>query len=188
MIPKFPVVLASASPRRRQLLGQLFQSFTVIEPNLNESSDVLPLEARAEHLASKKANAVQVRDALVVASDTIVGIGTKEFGKPADSDQARHMLVELSGRKHRVVTAVCLLWPGGEKVFHEVATVRFNSLSPDQIDKYVATGEPLDKAGGYAIQGEGATLVESFEGDRDTVIGLPVRRLRSELEDLGLLE
>jgi septum formation protein len=166
----------------------VFQSFTVIDPNLDESSDLLPLEARAEHLASEKARAVQVRDALVIASDTIVGIGAKEFGKPADLDQARQLLVGLSGREHRVMTAICLLWPGGKKVFHEVATVRFKSLSPDQIDSYLATGEPLDKAGGYAIQGEGAGLIESFEGDRDIVIGLPVRRLRLEFERLKLIE
>lgn len=188
VVPRFPVVLASASPRRAALLGRILEKFQVYDANVDESSSLLPLEHRAVHLALEKARSVTVAGCLVVGADTIVGIDDESFGKPVSDADARDMLERLSGGEHRVMTGVALLWPGGEHSFCDVTRVTFRPLTAEEIDLYVQTGEPRDKAGAYAIQGGAQKFATSVDGDVDTVIGLPVARLKVELDRLGLIE
>jgi len=182
------VVLASASPRRRQLLDLIGIEHEVSPSNIDES--LRPRETprkHAERLAREKALVVAKRnpDDIVVAADTIVVIDRKVLGKPADSADARRMLSLLSGRRHTVITAVAVA--RGRKVRSAIEEVRvtFRSLRRDDIDAYIATGEPMDKAGAYGIQGYGATIVERVEGDYFAVMGLPLARLVGLLRDVG---
>lgn len=186
LVPRYPVVLASASPRRRDLLSRLFEEFDVVGAEVDESSETLPLEDRAAELASAKAAAVWALEAIVIGADTIVGMGDIALGKPADEAGARTMLQRLSGRRHRVITGVAVRWPDGETAFSDVAELEFRSLTEDEIGAYVATGEPMDKAGAYAIQGGAADFATAVEGDVDTVIGLPLTQLSWRLQALGL--
>lgn len=185
--PSFPVVLASASPRRRELLARIVADFTVDVANIDEEAHTLadPV-ATAEQLALKKSLAIFERDqtSLVIGGDTVVALGDAQFAKPTDAVDAIRMLEALSAQAHRVISGVAVVWPGGQKVFSDVATVIFRRLTAAEIEAYVATGEPMDKAGGYAIQGGAARFVERLDGDIDTVIGLPVSRLRAVLEAL----
>ncbi len=186
MVPRFPVVLASASPRRRQLLQRICREFEVFAPNLDESSELLPLEDRATELALLKAQSIQGEDALVIGSDTIVCLRADALGKPIDAVEASAMLNRLSGREHVVITGVALVWPTGSHTFCETATVAVRELSGAEIDKYIAGGEPMDKAGAYAIQGGAASFARVTSGDENTVIGLPLDALRKALEAHGL--
>ena len=188
LVPAFPVVLASASPRRRELLKKLLAEFNLANPNIDENSNVLPLEERARLLALEKARRCRRAGSLVIGSDTIVGLGDESLGKPNDATEARDMLERLSGRTHRVITGVGLVWDTGEDSFVEVAKVTFRKLNKTEIDDYVAGGEPMDKAGAYAIQGGAAEFAESIGGDIHTVVGLPVARLADSLVGLGLAE
>jgi septum formation protein len=188
VISRFPVILASGSPRRRELLSSLFENFQVIEPNLDESSDIVPLDMRAAALAKAKADAVKDGVSLIIAADTIVELDQLAHGKPTSNESAFAMLSHLSGRTHSVITGVCLLWPEGEHTFVDKAHVTFKQLAADEISEYIATGEPMDKAGAYAVQGLGKRLIDRVQGDRETVVGLPVRRLREKLAALGLIE
>jgi septum formation protein len=169
-------------------LARLFEDFNVLSPNVDERSETLPLEQRAIGLAVKKARAGLTGAKLVIGADTIVGLGDIALGKPGSADDARTMLTMLSNTSHRVITGVAIVWPDGERSFADVATVRFRALSAAEIDVYIATAEPMDKAGAYAIQGGAAGFAETIEGDVDTVIGLPVARLANELTALGLAE
>ena len=183
------VVLASGSPRRHDLLNLIGIQHEVIPANIDES-----LRGResprnhAERLAREKASAVLGRDSSVVAigADTIVLIDKKILGKPASTVDAGSMLSLLSGRQHTVVTAVAVA--RGRKLVSgvEEVAVKFRTLSDDEIDAYIATGEPMDKAGAYGIQGFGATIVERIEGDYFAVMGLPLVRLVSLLADAGV--
>lgn len=189
-----PLVLASRSPRRRHLLEQLGLPFTV---EGSPAEEVLPEDAgpakAAEAVARQKVRPVAAahREALVLAADTVVGHGGAILEKPTDADDARRMLRSLSGSHHDVCTGVALAHAasGREVVFSDTTRVAFASLSDDEIDAYVATGEPLDKAGSYGIQrGWGSVFVERIEGDYHNVVGLPLRRLyvalRSDFSDL----
>jgi septum formation protein len=183
--PRF--ILASGSPRRRQLLGELGLSFEVRAVDIDESQ--LPDEAPDQmvlRLAESKAREGARPGELLLAADTIVVLDGKVLGKPADAAQAAAMLANLGGREHQVLTGVALV--DGQR--GEVATglessqVRIGTLDPATIDWYVGTGEPLDKAGSYGIQGLGAMLVETVSGNYTNVVGLPlplVRRLFGEL-------
>jgi septum formation protein len=187
----FPVVLASASPRRKTLLASLVRRFEVDPPDVDETTpeDADPWRA-AEELAQLKVEEVRRRrpNSLVVAGDTVVAIetagGFRLLGKPADVDEACAMLRTLSGRTHIVVTGLCLAWPGGTDVSSESSRVTFRKLSDDEIAAYVRTGEPLDKAGGYGLQGGARDFVARIEGSESNVVGLPVDLLRARLEDL----
>ena len=183
------IVLASASPRRHQLLDLIGIAHEVVPADIDES--VRPRESprrHAERLAREKATAVSSRDSSVVAigADTIVLIDRKILGKPANAVDAGSMLSLLSGREHTVVTAVAVAH--GRKVCSgvEEVSVKFRALSDDEIDAYIATGEPMDKAGAYGIQGYGATIVERIEGDYFAVMGLPLVRLVSLLAEAGI--
>jgi len=179
-IDRAPLVLASASPRRRWLLAKLGLAFTVEAADVDERAhDGEAPAAFAARMAQEKAAAVHRRTARawILAADTVVALAAATLGKPRDADDARAMLARLAGRTHVVHTAVALLRPedGALAEAFVVATdVRFRPLSAREVDEYVATDEPLDKAGAYAIQGEGAHLVDTVHGSYTNVIGLPL--------------
>lgn len=191
MIAKYRVVLASASPRRKELLGKLFDSFEVIAADVHEEAFKEP-EPRELAAALARAKALVVylteRDSLVVGADTVVALGRQTFGKPANAREAQNMLLQLADKTHSVFTGVHILWPEGERGFVEETKVTFRALSSEEIESYAATDEPRDKAGGYAIQGAGAKLVEKIDGDYDNVVGLPMKRLAEELRSLKIAE
>ncbi|HEX9083898.1 MAG TPA: Maf family protein [Gemmatimonadaceae bacterium] len=183
------VVLASGSPRRRELLNLIGISHEVRPANIDET--MRPREAprrHAERLAREKASAIAVRDPdlIVIGADTVVVINRKVLGKPTDAADAARMLGMLSGREHTVVTAIAV--SRGRKLRSAVEEVRvkFRRLRDDEIEAYIATGEPMDKAGAYGIQGFGATIVERIEGDYFAVMGLPLGRLVGLMRDVGV--
>jgi septum formation protein len=181
------VVLASASPRRRELLRLVGIEHTVIPADIDE--DYPPGEAPAvyaERLAREKAGAIDRADAVVIGSDTIVVVDGDVLGKPRDREQAVAMLRRLSGRAHVVMTGVAVAWRGRMSSGVEEVSVTFRALSDDEIRRYVETGEPMDKAGAYGIQGFGATIVDRVDGDYFAVMGLPLSRLVRLCRALGL--
>lgn len=183
------VVLASASPRRRQLLDLIGIEHEVRPANIDES--MRPREnprRHAERLAREKATAIAKRDPdlITIAADTIVVVNRKILGKPKDAADAARMLALLSGREHVVTTAVAVSRGRKLRSAVEEVRVRFRRLRDDEIDAYIATGEPMDKAGAYGIQGFGATIVERIEGDYFAVMGLPIVRLIGLLRDVGV--
>ncbi len=182
-----PIVLASSSPRRRQLLELLGLAFEVAPADIDETwrSGEAPA-AHAERLAREKAATIARPEALVVGADTIVVIGGEILGKPRDAAEARAMLRRLSGRDHEVFTAVAVAWRGKTASGVHRTAVHVRPLDDETIAAYVATGEPLDKAGAYGIQGYGAVLVERIEGDYFTVMGLGLGLLVDLLGPLGL--
>jgi len=183
------VVLASGSPRRRQLLELIGVEHEVLPSNIDET--LRPRETprrHAERLAREKASAVATREPgkITIAADTIVVINRRVLGKPRDEADARRMLSMLSGREHTVITAVAVARGRKLRSAVEEVRVKFRRLREDEIDAYVATGEPMDKAGAYGIQGFGATIVECVNGDYFAVMGLPLARLVTLLRDLGV--
>lgn len=191
------IILASASPRRRELLGQIGLEFDVKVSNVEESSSATSPWQLVEELSAQKAGAVlasleQEEDVLVIGADTVVAVDDSILGKPADAREAAQMLDRLSGRMHQVYTGVTLLYrpvhsgTASEvqaKTFHEVTKVYFYPLTREEISHYVATGEPLDKAGSYGVQGQFARYVKGIEGDYSNVVGLPVGRLYQEAKE-----
>lgn len=183
------MVLASSSPRRRELLELIGISHEVRPANIDET--MRPREAprrHAERLAREKASAIATRDPdiVTIGADTVVVINRKVLGKPSDPEQAAWMLGLLSGREHTVITAVAV--SRGKKLRSAIEEVRvkFRRLRDDEIEAYIATGEPMDKAGAYGIQGYGATIVERIEGDYFAVMGLPLVRLIGLMRDVGV--
>jgi septum formation protein len=178
------LVLASTSPRRADLLRRAGIEFEVRPSTLVEWPYTGgPPAAHAEALARAKAGAVIGDGRPVVGADTIVVLDGAVLGKPADSVEAAAMLRRLSGREHRVVTAVAVQRAGMIRSGHASTVIRLRDLSEHEIEEYVASGEPLDKAGAYAYQGQAAKWVIAVEGDTDTVIGLPLRVLRDLLAE-----
>lgn len=175
------LILASGSPRRRALLALTGIPFTVLPADADETvGPGLSPRAAVLLLAKRKALAVAARcpRRVVLGADTVVSCGGEIFGKPRDRADACRMLRALSGRTHRVSTGVCAVLPGGAAVsFCETSEVTFRPLTRGEIEAYVATGEPMDKAGAYAIQGAGARLVRSYRGDWCGIVGLPVGRV-----------
>jgi septum formation protein len=185
---RLPVVLASQSPRRRQLLTLIGIEHEVKPANIDES--YLAGEEPRSHavrLARGKAEAIAMPNQVTIGSDTIVVVDGDVLGKPADTDDATRMLRRLSGRSHVVITGVAVSWRGKLVSDAEDVSVTFRDLTEDDIRAYVATGEPMDKAGAYGIQGFGATIVERVDGDYFAVMGLPLNRLARLLESLGLV-
>ena len=186
------IILASSSPRRKELLTQIGLSFTVYPADVDESilEGERP-EAYASRLALDKARAAAERagDGIVIAADTIVVVNGSVLGKPADATDARRMLHLLSGKEHSVVTGLAVFdaSTGRSIVRTSVTKVVFRDLSQREIDAYVATGEPLDKAGAYGIQERGALLVERIEGCYSNVVGLPLSLLGEMLREFGIL-
>ena len=183
------MILASQSPRRRELLGQMGFSFTV-RPAKGEElphPELTPAQL-VEELARQKAlevSAEAASDDVVVAADTVVAIDGKVLGKPHDKAHAAQMLSALSGREHTVYTGVAVKRGKTLLVEHEATQVRFRPLTQREIDLYIQTGEPMDKAGSYGIQGCGALLVEGIRGDYFNVVGLPICRLGRMLAQVG---
>lgn len=185
-----PLLLASGSPRRREILERLGLAFEVAPPPADVESPWGGSEspaAFAERMAREKGRAVSVgrRDAIVVAADTVVDLDGEVLEKPRDAADARRMLASLAGRHHLVHTGVATALGNRSACGIETTRVRFRSLDEDAIAAYVATGEPLDKAGAYGIQGYGAALVESVHGCYFNVMGLPVNRFLGLLEAVG---
>ena len=184
------LILASGSPRRRELLSAAGFSFDVVVSDAEESMpDTSEPASVAKHNALVKAIAVAEsasQDMLVIGADTIVTLNGHIYGKPADEAQAAQTLAELSGKTHQVITGVALVMGDAFFSFHETTDVVFKELSEETIAAYVATGDPLDKAGGYGIQSSGSALVDHIDGDYDNVMGLPVARLSRMLAKLGI--
>ena len=184
------LVLASASPRRKALLGATGLEFEIVESRIDEvrhhGESALDFALR---MAREKAVSVSLRrpEALVLGADTIVECGGQILGKPADDAAARAMLRTLSGNTHTVVTAFAISWAGAvAESAPVVSRVTFRALSADEIAAYVATGDPLDKAGAYGIQDAGAGFIERVDGARDNVMGLPMREVMAALRRHGI--
>ena len=183
LVLRAPLVLASASPRRRSLLARLGLAFDVRPSDADETWPVgLEAGPAAAEVALRKARATTAPGALVLAADTVVVLDGEVLGKPADAAEAARTLRRLSGRTHTVATGIALAHAGREATAHEITRVTFADLSDAEIAAYVRTGSPLDKAGSYGIQDDaGALLVERIEGDYFNVVGLPLRRLYATL-------
>ena len=182
-----PLILASTSPRRTELLRQLGIQFQVVPSEASElENEQLTAREMAQLNAYRKARAVAKKhpDALVLGADTLVYLDNRPFGKPADLADAQRMLQQLQGRTHEVVTGVCLLYLRGhrDKLFAETTKVSFRHLTPEQIHRYLVSINPLDKAGAYAIQESGDAIVREISGSYSNVVGLPIERLERELQ------
>jgi septum formation protein len=178
--PSPPLLLASTSPQRKAILEQLHIPFDVIAPKYEEETPEVgdALQIVREHARGKARSVADIaEDRPVVGIDTAVVFNGRIFGKPANASDAERMLEDLSGRTHVVVSGLCLLTPGWEDVQDEATQVAFRELAPRDLGTYVATGEWEGRAGGYAIQGRGAALVESIAGDYLNVVGLPAALL-----------
>ncbi len=185
------IILASGSPRRKELLEKIGLKFTVDVPDIEEDfkSNLTPQEL-VKQLSAKKAEVIAKKhpDAIVIAADTIGVLKGEIIGKPHTAAQAEKMLESLSGTSHLVITGFTITdTDTGKTITEEVQTkVYFKKLSKAEVNGYVKTGEPLDKAGGYAIQGLGALLVKKIEGDYYNVIGLPLSSLTDALKEFGI--
>lgn len=188
------LILASASPRRAEILRDAGFSFHVMSAAVDETP--IPNESPADlvqRLADAKAELIAARavgPAIIIAADTVVALNGRIFGKPRSSDDARHMLEQLSGRTHSVITGVTLVrLPDAERVqFVETTLVHFTPLDADEIIRYLASDEPHDKAGAYAIQGRAGRYIPRIEGDYFNVVGLPLARTTQALAELGWSE
>ena len=183
------VILASKSPRRKELLEMLKIDFDIIVSDADEQIDHNnDLVKEIEKLSYRKAQAVfkDHQDALVIGSDTVVRIADQVLGKPKDHDEAKAMLRSLSDKTHEVVTAVTILYQDQIETFSSIAKVTFYPLSEQEIEDYIATNEPFDKAGSYAIQGDAARFIRSIEGDYYTIVGLPLAELYHRLKKYPL--
>ncbi len=190
------IYLASKSPRRREILGLMRLDYDIIAASADETLPVgIGMEAAGRLLAERKAKAAAElltakdaadRNAPILAADTLVYLDGAPLGKPRDGDDALRMLTLLSGRRHYVCTGVCLYVGGEVRTAADVTAVHMRAYTEDEARAYVATGEPLDKAGAYGIQGVGSVLVEKIEGDFFSVMGLPPRLVRGLLADAGL--
>ncbi|MBR5382047.1 MAG: septum formation protein Maf [Oscillospiraceae bacterium] len=181
------IILASKSPRRREILSLMgITDFSVSPAPDEEQVTGLPPDETVKRIAEGKAKAVARlhESALVIAADTLVFLDGEMLGKPKDESDAKRMLRALSGRSHEVYTGVCVMKDGKKELACERTVVRFRPLTDGEIDEYVASGEPMDKAGAYGAQGRGSVLVEGIEGDFFNVMGLPACRLYLMIRDL----
>lgn len=183
-----PLILASASPRRREICTLLGLDFTVqpAQTELPVDASLIP-EKTVEQIAKAKAEEIFFKNpaATVIGADTVVLFRNHILGKPADKPDARKMLKYLSGKKHTVITGVCILSPEKQVCFSDTAIVEFFPLTDQEIDAYIRTGEPMDKAGAYGIQGMGARFIKRIEGDFYTVMGLPCGKLYQTLKSFS---
>ena len=184
-----PLILASGSPRRRELLAKMGYRFETCSPDVDEhveglARDIVMTLARRKALAA----AEHYDRGVIIASDTLVSLDGAPLGKPEDAADAHRMLRALSGREHEVFTGVCLIdAQTGRLQVREVRTgVTFRELTDGEIDAYIATGEPMDKAGAYAIQGGAAPFVEKLDGEFENVVGFPVVEVKALLADFGM--
>ncbi len=184
------IVLASASPRRRELLTRMGLTFRVVVSHADEAVDkTLPSQEQVRRVSRRKADAVAALEGpepVIIAADTVVSIDGLVLGKPASPREAEEMLARLSGREHRVFTGVTVAQGERRTTFHQETAVVFRALTAGEIAGYVRTGEPMDKAGAYGIQGRGSLLVERIQGDYFNVMGLPVCQLGLVLGEFGV--
>lgn len=182
-----PVVLASASPRRQDMLRNLDIDFQIFVPQVREKWDADTSPRRtALDLAEKKSRKYRSRKALVIAMDTIVAINKVKLGKPTSSEEAKSMLQILQGRTHQVITGVALKWKGSLITGVETTRVQFRRMTLNEIEWYVQTGEPFDKAGAYAIQGLGRMFINRIDGCYYNVVGFPLALFQRLLRRFGL--
>lgn len=178
------VILASKSPRRKELLSLICDSFEVMPADIDESvPQNVAAEEAAEYISTQKAFAIDSED-VIIACDTVVIVDGKILGKPSDRQNGFEMLSELSGKTHSVISGVCIRYKGESVSFSQKSLVTFYELTDEEINDYLDSGEPFDKAGGYGIQGLGSLLVKEFSGDFFNIVGLPVARLRRSLSEL----
>jgi len=185
------IILASTSPRRKEILAKLKIPFEVQESDYEEDMALdMPAEKLVEFLSLGKAKAVadKNKNAIVIAADTIVVFNHQRLGKPKTPEKAREMLNMLSGKENQIVTGVTIIdtQTGQTRSFHEITKVFFDTLTPEIIEAYIKTGEPLGRAGAYALQDIGALIINHTEGDFLSAMGLPLKRLAKELEDFGI--
>ena len=186
--PKIPVILASQSPRRIELLKTVIENLLVFPSKIDEICDTdLSPEENAILLGRKKATTVAKLHPhhLIIGADTLVVLENKIIGKPTDTENARQILRQLSGQEHKVITGVTVVH---SKIFSaaSISRVRIKTLTSNEINSYVKSEEPMDKAGAYAIQGKGSFLVESYDGPYSNIVGLPINLLKSLLQKLNL--
>jgi septum formation protein len=183
------IILASTSPRRKEILSKTRLPFEIEESNYKEdmSLDLPPIEL-SEHLSFHKAKVVadKNKDAIVIAADTFIAYKNKVLGKPKTEKEAKEMLMMLSGKEHEIITGVTIIENNYSISFHEIVKVTMEEMSPKAIDKYIATGEPMGKAGAYAIQEIGAIFIKKIDGDFYAAMGLPLKRLVEELRSFGV--
>lgn len=179
------IILASASPRRKEILELADLKFDIMPSNAQEiTTKTAPNEVVME-LASIKAkdiyNKKSEKQSMIVGADTVVAYQGQILGKPTDEADAKRMLTMLSGQTHEVYTGVCIIEDGKTKTFYEETKVTFYEISDEQIDHYIKTGEPMDKAGSYGIQGKAAVFIKGIEGDYYNVVGFPIARFLQEI-------
>ena len=186
------VVLASSSPRRREILEKLGIAFDVIPSNADESGVAGSADETVMILAKRKAESVadKLNDSLVIGCDTLVALENDIFGKPESTAQAEEMLSRLSGNTHRVLSGLCLIdtATGETRVSRDETFVSFRVLSHEEIRAYVLSGEPMDKAGAYAIQGSAGRFVSEVNGSYDNIVGFPSELFLREVRQMGILE
>jgi len=184
---KAKLVLASSSPRREEILNQLKLNFTIVPSKINEESyNHQTAEELVQKLSVDKAKSVAelVEDALIIAADTVVVCDDKIIGKPADQEEAKEQLQFLQGREHRVITGLAVYSSdtGESYVAYSSTDVKMLEIGTERIEKYISTGEPMDKAGSYGIQGIGGLFIESINGSYYSVVGLPIHQLAEMLD------
>ncbi len=179
------IVLASQSPRRRELLTRLGYPFTTDSADIDETLDSSrSVQEAVEALALKKAQAVEEKhhDSIIITADTVVVLNEKIYGKAENFDEAFSMLKELSGHTHQVMTSMCLMYKNTYETFTSITDVEFYDLVDQEIKSYIETGEAFDKAGAYGIQDLGSLFIKGIKGDYYTVMGLPVSLLKRKLD------
>ena len=182
------LILASGSPRRKEILENLGLCFEVVTSEADESSDLTDPRALVELLSRRKGEAVasdlrkrgrDLSDTVILSSDTVVSVDGQILGKPRDREDAIRMLRMLSGRAHEVISGICLITPQGTESTHEVTLVEFEELDLETVERYVDRANPYDKAGAYAIQGLASAYIKGIQGDYFNVVGLPVHKLNT---------
>ncbi len=185
------IILASASPRRQELLSLICEDFEILPADIDESiTEDIELLKTPEYLAVKKAGHIHNNghfDDVVIGCDTGVFTDNLMLGKPKDESDAFEMLSMLSNKAHKVITGCAVYYKDKMISFSQVTEVEFYKLTDDEIKEYVRTGEPMDKAGAYGIQGKGTVLVKGIKGDYFNVVGLPVAKLNKTLKELGAI-
>ena len=178
------VILASGSPRRRQLLREIFDNFEVLPQSVEEKCDLTDGRAVCQYLAKIKLGNLPstYQDALIISADTIVYMDGKIYGKPRDRQEAKEFLDELSAKWHTVYTGVAIYYGGNIATFYDESLVKFKTLDDDAKWKYIDTGSPMDKAGGYGIQDR--EVVDTYEGSYTNIVGLPMEKLKEQLSKI----
>ena len=186
-----PLILASASPRRKELLANLGLNIKIKVSQVDETMEEdIPPAQQVEKLAERKAAAVasETAEGLVIGADTLVVLAGKPLGKPANRQEAVQMINELQGKSHEVLTGLAVVdaATGQSVVTHQTTAVHFKPMTREQVERYVSTGEPYDKAGAYAVQGKASIFIESIQGCYFNVVGLPVSKLADALRVFGV--